>query len=294
MASGRIRRPNAGSRMTRLIEDQVEEEESDNVYETLYGGFNEEEGDGEYQEEEQEEDIVDSDFSLSEKEDEEVESDSDKKKKRVKKKIQLSKSLNPAPKPRKPVVKKAVQPFMMLEKGDRMRATTLLKSEQVAAKKKLQNSMRRHPTMPQMRRLTQEELLAEASITEEHNLASLAQFLKIEAEKKATKAIKIRYQGPVVRYQSIRIPPTNEIEECSRNFLEFTDTKNFPKDYFPTKKLKYPVNVTCVVTGQPAKYKDPLTGLPYATIEAFKYIRQHRKRLKDELAGRREGKKRKK
>ena len=29
----------------------------------------------------------------------------------------------------------------------------------------------------------------------------------------------------------------------------------------------------CVITGLPAKYKDPLTGMPYATIEAFKEVR---------------------
>ena len=79
------------------------------------------------------------------------------------------------------------------EKGERMRATTILKGQQVAAKSKLHNVIRRHPTMPQLRRLTQEELLAEARITEEQNLASLAQFLKIEAEKKANKAIKVLY-----------------------------------------------------------------------------------------------------
>ena len=66
---------------------------------------------------------------------------------------------------------------------------------------------------------------------------------------------------------------------CSRNFLVFTDGKNFPKAYFPTGKLRHPRKATCVVTGLPAKYKDPLTGLPYANIEAFKYIREHRKRL---------------
>ena len=35
-----------------------------------------------------------------------------------------------------------------------------------------------------LRRLTQDELLAEAVVTEEENLASLAHFLKEEAEKK--------------------------------------------------------------------------------------------------------------
>ena len=86
---------------------------------------------------------------------------------------------------------------------------------------------------------------------------------------------------------------SKDIEFCSRNFLEFTDTQNFPKEYFPTSKVKYPVKPVCVVTGQPAKYKDPLTGLPYATIEAFKYIRQHRKRLKDEATAKNEIRKRK-
>lgn len=89
------------------------------------------------------------------------------------------------------------------EKGERMRATTILKGQQVAAKSKLHNVIRRHPTMPQLRRLTQEELLAEARITEEQNLASLAQFLKIEAEKKANKAIKVLFLNDFI---SILVP----------------------------------------------------------------------------------------
>ena len=83
-------------------------------------------------------------------------------------------------------------------------------------------------------------------------------------------------------------------EYCSRNFLEFTDTNNFPREYFPASRTKYPIKSVCVVTGQPAKYKDPLTGLPYANIEAFKYIRQHRKRIRDDLLIKLEAKKKKK
>lgn len=29
-----------------------------------------------------------------------------------------------------------------------------------------------------------------------------------------------------------------------------------------------------MVTGQPARYKDPITGQPYATLEAFKILRE--------------------
>lgn len=114
----------------------------------------------------------------------------------------------------------------------------------------------------------------------------------------------MRYQGPIIRFQSVRMPDIDVVGEntgskeetfCSRNFIEFTDTKNFPREYFPNSKLKYPEKATCVVTGRPAKYKDPVTGLPYATIEAFKYIRQHKKRLKEKLANAKaDGRKRKK
>ena len=43
-----------------------------------------------------------------------------------------------------------------------------------------------------MRRLTQEELVAEAKITEAKNTASLAHFLKLEEEKKKVKVTKVK------------------------------------------------------------------------------------------------------
>ena len=33
-------------------------------------------------------------------------------------------------------------------------------------------------------------------------------------------------------------------------------------------------NEKCVVTGEPARYRDPVTGQPYATLAAFKILRQ--------------------
>lgn len=43
----------------------------------------------------------------------------------------------------------------------------------------------------------------------------------------------------------------------------------------PPKPVK---ETKCVITGLPAKYKDPLTGAPYATIEAFRLLRQRHAR----------------
>ncbi len=36
----------------------------------------------------------------------------------------------------------------------------------------------------------------------------------------------------------------------------------------------FQVKLLCCVTSRPAKYRDPLTGLPFATPEAFKLIRE--------------------
>ena len=39
----------------------------------------------------------------------------------------------------------------------------------------------------------------------------------------------------------------------------------------PPSHLKRPV---CAITGLPAKYRDPLTGVPYANAEAFQILRR--------------------
>ena len=56
----RPRRANAGSRMTKLIEEAQDEEEGDDFYKNTYGGFNEDEEDQDYVSEDEQEDIVDS------------------------------------------------------------------------------------------------------------------------------------------------------------------------------------------------------------------------------------------
>ncbi len=68
--------------------------------------------------------------------------------------------------------------------------------------------------------------------------------------------------------------PLPPLQRQSRNFLVFTDTNNFPEEYFPlSNKPARPRRKYCPVTGLPAKYIDPLTRTPYATPFAFKIIR---------------------
>ena len=151
--------------------------------------------------------------------------------------------------------------------------------------------------------MTQKELLAEAEITEQTNTASLKAYQQMEETKKKAKNVKPVRKEPMIRYLSLSMPlieinEDNEIkvdddgsgsqsespklknketveQKCSRNFIIFTDPKTFPGNYFANSKVSTPQKAYCPVTGLPAKYKDPITGLPYATAQAFRYIREH-------------------
>ena len=49
-----------------------------------------------------------------------------------------------------------------------------------------------------------------------------------------------------------------------------TSESTFIKPFYKSKS-EFPI---CPITGMPARYKDPLTGTPYANKEAFKIIRE--------------------
>jgi len=66
---------------------------------------------------------------------------------------------------------------------------------------------------------------------------------------------------------------TDSKENCERTFITFTDER-IVKDYFTQKRHKPPVHQFCPVTRLPAKYFDPITHTPYASLQAFKIIRE--------------------
>jgi len=69
-------------------------------------------------------------------------------------------------------------------------------------------------------------------------------------------------------------PTSATAEKCSRTFITFSDEVVYRR-YFPSRrKLRSSDKSTCPVTGLPAKYFDPITRIPYASMEAFKVIRQ--------------------
>ena len=170
-----------------------------------------------------------------------------------------------------------------------LRRTTAAKRQELeqrqqerAARNKLKTKRVVEVEAPEYRRLTQEELLAEAKITEEINLASLDAYQKLELEKKKTKSHKNVFNGPTIRYHSTTMPLLDSDDEASdnlkqsRNFITFSDEETL-RNIFGIKKADTDVAKVpqkCVATGLPAKYFDPLTNCPYANLFAFKKIRE--------------------
>ena len=134
--------------------------------------------------------------------------------------------------------------------------------------------------------MTHEERLAEAEVTEEYNKAYLEYYQQYELEKKRVRAEKkAAPKGPSIRFRSFLepVPQLDDTDEMveqrqSRNLVTFLD---WPTPPLAEWKPKTDVDIlaagygrmTCPITGLPAKYRDPLTRIPYANAAAFKAIR---------------------
>lgn len=304
MASEREKRDNAGNRMARLLT----EEEEDDFYKTTYGGFYDVESDNEYQTEDEESDVYDSDFSIDENDEpvSDQEEDETKRKRRVVTKAYKEPKREPPSKKPKlnqvvkiVLVKDEIKPDTSIGERKSVRQSTKEKSEQTERRAKEQEELKRSREQQkkkgtnQYKRMTQEELLAEAKITEEKNLKSLESYQRLELEKKKTKIIKPSYKGPMIRYHSVSMPLIEELPEgeqeldetskpssgntasgrCSRNFITFTDEKLL-REYFPNKKPKPAARTLCPITKQVTRYFDPVTLIPYANLQAFRFLRE--------------------
>ena len=147
------------------------------------------------------------------------------------------------------------------------------------------------------RKMTQEEILKEAKITEKINLESLKKYeeMELEAKRKAIRSGTRVVKGPAIRYQSLSMPLIEEIKsdkdgdfkreneneskenvinpKQERTFISFTDDATL-KQNFPKTTPRVQASKICPVTRLPAKYFDPVTELPYANLQAFKIIRE--------------------
>ncbi|XP_067878766.1 vacuolar protein sorting-associated protein 72 homolog [Heterodontus francisci] len=323
LAENRPSRKNAGNRMSRLLEA----EEEDDFYKTTYGGFHEESGDDEYNTDQSDsEDEVDSDFDIDEGDEptSDQEDEEPKRKRRVITKVYKEpvKSARPKAKTRKPPAAPSGFEKLKVEKGDsaeqqdefgecgrksvRQSTTehTRLTYLRVQERQVQPRRLRKAPHA-ETRQLTQEELLAEAKITEEINLRSLENYERLEADKKKQVLKKRKCVGPTIRYHSVTMPliteinvkeenvdvegldhdphPTAEVPavavlapvgRCLRNFVSFSDDATFERAFPRARPPRVPARELCPVTHKLALYRDPITDIPYANIRAFKIIRE--------------------
>ncbi|RUS78743.1 hypothetical protein EGW08_013494 [Elysia chlorotica] len=325
LASQREKRSNAGNKMSKLLEA----EDEDDFYKTTYGGFEEEEEDKDYNSSQSDsDDLIDSDFSIDENDELKSDDEADANKQKRKRKGVVTKAYKDPkgdtekkPPAKKPKVSKPKEEFSSVQiyvspERKSVRRSTALKSEAAASRQKLDQQrdqmmkdMASRKKVDHIRRMTQEELLEEAKITEKQNLKSLENYQKLELEKKRARVVKQAYQGPIIRYHSLTMPVINSLpyepdvdvdseesevskpelsveEKCERTFVTFTEESTF-KQTFPQVKTKAPGKAICPVTNLPARYLDPITQTPYANAFAFRCIREaYAQQLETEKKGR--------
>jgi vacuolar protein sorting-associated protein 72 len=95
--------------------------------------------------------------------------------------------------------------------------------------------------------------------------ASLEAMLRVEEEKRRVVTRDRSTDVPMVRWRSVRNG------EAVQNTISFVDCP-LPAELGSTAPAP-PVPMRCAVTGLPAKYFDPGTNCPYATLDAFRMLR---------------------
>ncbi|KAJ6995695.1 SWR1 complex subunit 2 [Populus alba x Populus x berolinensis] len=268
----RASRATRGKRMTKLIDDELEEDELFWNQEAL----KDEEDDDNYQEETEVVDEFDSDFDEDEPEPDEAEKEVEERPQNKKRLIFPGKTL-PKKKTKKKDLSK-LDKLSMNEKSTEQPATPdhqdapddvegerivrkstrtsviVRQAERDAIRAALQATMKpiKRKKEGEEKRMTQEEMLLEAAQTEIVNLRNLERVLAREEEVKKRAIVH------------------KAVYSCS--YLEFKGLSF--QSQLSTTSVPYQEKAICAVTGLPAKYRDPKTGLPYATKEAFKIIRE--------------------
>uniref|UniRef100_A0A672RQJ6 Vacuolar protein sorting-associated protein 72 homolog n=2 Tax=Sinocyclocheilus grahami TaxID=75366 RepID=A0A672RQJ6_SINGR len=142
------------------------------------------------------------------------------------------------------------------------------------------------------RPLTQVELLAEAKIIAQINLRSLENYERLEADKKRQVHMKRQCVGPVIRFHSVLMPLVSDVTLKEEN-VDSESTLTAPPSVLSTNAAAvnpslssvpakcssedesfhfFPQSLTPRIP--PALYRDPITDIPYANVQAFRIIRE--------------------
>jgi len=300
-------RASKGSRMQKLIAEEEEDAEEGDVEFYQQDFWAEAEGDVEYDAgaEDQGADSFDSDFGDSTESDDDDDDDEAAQKKASKKeaKIARRKGVYVDPKlkeeraAKRPAGEKKSHKRQRADSGpieaaafsrSSLRGSTQEKTDDLQARRELDEQRRRERErkrvasgktkgVVELVRLTQEEILAEAKQTEIINRASLEKMLRIEEEKRKVAVRDRDTSGPRIVHRSVRrgdsVLTTVSFVEC--------DVPDAVNGIAPP----YPAPPRCTITGLPAKFCDPATGTPYATVEAFRMLRGKTGRRSTSFAG---------
>eukprot|EP00939_MAST-03C_sp_MAST-3C-sp1_P005175 g5175.t1 len=269
------KRSTRGKRMHALVGEEVEADEE------FWGqaAFQENiEDDKDYRFVDQE-DIVDSDIDLSEGDEPDAQDVEPEKRKRsshayrepsalrkLKKRMGVASSNTKGKKRQKRVFEPRGEK-MSLRRSTQSRSESVAK--EVIARKKRQGKKigkKISGEAAAFARLTQEEMLMSALVTEQANKRSMKEILSAAASKNQRKPPSDKGSGPMIRFHSRKNPP--------RHVLTFTDVSRVPA-VINSKECAYRKrSSTCVITGRPAKYRDPLTGMAFSNLDAFREIRR--------------------
>lgn len=143
--------------------------------------------------------------------------------------------------------------------------------------------------------MTQEEHLEEAKLTEVLNISSLAELLRIEEMQKKVAVRKppvlkgtytlisrtLKQDSAIGHHNSNASSSSNTSSSSSLVPIQMTAVafnELDPLEYLsalPTPRSQsHTTPLKCAITGKPAKYRDPVSQLPYASISALKEIRK--------------------
>jgi vacuolar protein sorting-associated protein 72 len=241
--------------------------------------FAEEAADERYETESEPEDRFDADFMDSEEEDddEDVEEEEDRnefqarKKKILRPPGQAPAKKRPLSEPKKRSATKAAgSPAVIPERTMSVRSSTKKKVEDAKVERKFleESKVRKVYKKTDHKQLTQAELLAEAARTAIENTRSLMYMEAVEEEnkRKATNTGS-KYAGPMISVKSVK---GEDGEEHTNVIVKHMALPDFMLPQSAPEKVQKDI---CPITKTIAKYRDPLTGTPYSTLEAFRAIR---------------------
>uniref|UniRef100_A0A803MFH5 Vps72/YL1 C-terminal domain-containing protein n=1 Tax=Chenopodium quinoa TaxID=63459 RepID=A0A803MFH5_CHEQI len=293
----RISRATRGKRMTKLLDDELEEDEAFWNQDALL----EEENDGEYEAEPEIADEFDSDFGEDEPEpDDGVQNEAEAREKRPKKRLiytgkpqtkkKKKKDLSKLEESLKDEMNKDVSEIVEVpdeekrsgqpttsdhhEEGDEAEgeksvrkstrtAVIVRQAEREAIRAALQATMK--PLPPPHPPLSPPDPPFSSTISAMKDLSVLV------VDKNRPLPVKRKKEGEEKRMSQEEM--LLEAAQTGNTYIEFRNGLSFDSQ-ISTKPVPYPQKALCVVTGLPAKYRDPKTGLPYATKEAFQIIRE--------------------